>query len=81
MYISCLKPEKFKDYDLISPKIMKKVREIGIAFIVCIFNAILRNLQWKTNQWKTAQIKRIFKPSKPLLHIDQPAYYRFSRKY
>ena len=55
---------KNKKQSLISPKILKELPEFGIAFIVHIFNAILRNLSFPL-QWKTAQIKMILKPGKP----------------
>ena len=62
--ISRLKSRKAPGYDLISPKILKELPEVGISFILYIFNAILRNVSFPI-QWKTAQIKMILKPGKP----------------
>ena len=61
--ISRLKAQKAPGYDLVSPKILKKLPEIGISFIVYMFNAIRRNLSFPF-QWKTGEIKMILKPGK-----------------
>ena len=62
--ISLLKSRQAPGYDLISPKILKELTEVGISFILYIFNAILRNVSFPI-QWKRAQIKMILKPGKP----------------
>ena len=80
--ISYLKSQKAPGYDLISPKILKELPEIGISFIFYIFNLILRNLSFPI-QWKTAQIKMILKPGKPpeMASSYGPIGNRFSQKY
>ena len=61
--IKKLNIKKAAGYDLITPKALKELPDVGVRFITFIFNAIIRTKSFPL-QWKLAQILMIHKPGK-----------------
>jgi len=62
--IKYLNPKKVLGYDLITNKILQKVPEMGIKYIIQLCNRVLRG-GFFPSQWKVTQIIMIQKPGKP----------------
>jgi hypothetical protein len=62
--VSNLNPKKSSCYDLITGKILKELRIIGIKYLTQIFNVVLLEGYFLA-QWKVAQVILILKTTKP----------------